>query len=114
MLALAGAVVVYAVVGVAVLVGRWAGRWHRRLDVPARRRASSAVGAAWVEPVVRVGAALASLGALLALIAGLGRTALAMAREGDLPALARPPYTRGIACRTAPSSRSASSWSCSC
>ena len=32
-----------------------------------------------------VGAALASLGALLALIAGIGRTTLAMAREGDLP-----------------------------
>ena len=39
----------------------------------------------WAAPVVRVGAALASLGALLALVAGLGRTSLAMAREGDLP-----------------------------
>jgi APA family basic amino acid/polyamine antiporter len=39
----------------------------------------------WVQPLVRIGAALASLGALLALIAGLGRTSLAMAREGDLP-----------------------------
>jgi APA family basic amino acid/polyamine antiporter len=36
-------------------------------------------------PVVRVGAAVASLGSLLALIAGIGRTALAMARNGDLP-----------------------------
>ncbi|MFG1922889.1 APC family permease [Cryptosporangium sp. NPDC048952] len=36
-------------------------------------------------PVVRVGAAVASLGALLALIAGIGRTTLAMARHGDLP-----------------------------
>jgi APA family basic amino acid/polyamine antiporter len=34
---------------------------------------------------VTVGAALASLGALLALIAGIGRTSLAMAREADLP-----------------------------
>jgi APA family basic amino acid/polyamine antiporter len=34
---------------------------------------------------VRVGAAAAALGALLALIAGVGRTALAMARERDLP-----------------------------
>jgi APA family basic amino acid/polyamine antiporter len=34
---------------------------------------------------VRVGAALASAGALLALVAGLGRTGLAMARERDLP-----------------------------
>jgi APA family basic amino acid/polyamine antiporter len=42
-------------------------------------------GWGWAEPLVRVGAALASLGALLALIAGIGRTALAMAREGDLP-----------------------------
>lgn len=39
----------------------------------------------WAAPVVRVGAAVASLGALLALIAGLGRTSLAMARERDLP-----------------------------
>ncbi|HYO36732.1 MAG TPA: APC family permease [Geodermatophilus sp.] len=40
---------------------------------------------AWASPVVRVGAAAAALGALLALIAGVGRTGLAMAREGDLP-----------------------------
>lgn len=49
---------------------------------------ADAVGAgtlAWAAPVVRVGAAVASLGALLALIAGLGRTSLAMAREHDLP-----------------------------
>jgi basic amino acid/polyamine antiporter, APA family len=32
-----------------------------------------------------VGAAVASIGALLALIAGVGRTTLAMARERDLP-----------------------------
>jgi APA family basic amino acid/polyamine antiporter len=42
-------------------------------------------GASYAVPVVRVGAALASLGALLALIAGIGRTSLAMARHGDLP-----------------------------
>ena len=36
-------------------------------------------------PVVRVGAAIASGGALLALIAGVGRTTFAMAAEGDLP-----------------------------
>jgi len=42
-------------------------------------------GWAWTEPVVRVGAALAALGALLALIAGVGRTTLAMARNDDLP-----------------------------
>ncbi|WP_314323011.1 APC family permease [Paenarthrobacter ilicis] len=39
----------------------------------------------WAGPIVRAGAAVAALGALLALIAGLGRTSLAMAREHDLP-----------------------------
>ncbi len=47
--------------------------------------AVEAAGSAWALPVVRIGAVAASLGALLALIAGIGRTALAMAREGDLP-----------------------------
>ncbi|OAE01936.1 APC family permease [Arthrobacter sp. OY3WO11] len=37
-------------------------------------------------PLVQVGAAAACLGALLALITGVGRTTLAMARERDLPA----------------------------
>ena len=46
---------------------------------------ADAVAGTWMVPVVRVGAALAALGALLALIAGVGRTALAMARHGDLP-----------------------------
>jgi APA family basic amino acid/polyamine antiporter len=36
-------------------------------------------------PVVRIGGAAAALGALLALIAGIGRTSLAMARSHDLP-----------------------------
>jgi APA family basic amino acid/polyamine antiporter len=44
-----------------------------------------ASGWTWAAPVVRVGAAAAALGALLALIAGVGRTSLAMARERDLP-----------------------------
>lgn len=39
----------------------------------------------WGVPLVRIGAAAAALGALLALIAGIGRTSLAMARQGDLP-----------------------------
>lgn len=42
-------------------------------------------GWAWAEPVVRIGAGLAALGALLALIAGIGRTTLAMARDRELP-----------------------------
>ncbi|MEL4503822.1 APC family permease [Luteococcus sp. H138] len=44
-----------------------------------------AVGATWAQPVVRFGAAAAALGALLSLVTGVGRTSLAMAREGDLP-----------------------------
>lgn len=39
----------------------------------------------WAAPLVRIGAAVASLGALLALVAGVGRTTLAMARNRDLP-----------------------------
>ena len=59
---------------------------RRSLRAPRRSRPpSQAAGAAWALPVVRVGAAVASLGALLALIAGIGRTSLAMARNGDLP-----------------------------
>jgi basic amino acid/polyamine antiporter, APA family len=42
-------------------------------------------GWAWAVPIVTIGAAIATLGALLALVAGLGRTSLAMAREADLP-----------------------------
>ncbi|MFI6432730.1 APC family permease [Rhodococcus oryzae] len=44
-----------------------------------------AAGAPDLEPVVRVGAALAALGSLLALILGVSRTTLAMARDGHLP-----------------------------
>ena len=46
----------------------------------------AASGWAWAVPVVQVGAGLAALGALLALIAGIGRTTLAMARDRELPA----------------------------
>jgi basic amino acid/polyamine antiporter, APA family len=43
------------------------------------------VGADGLATVVRVGGAIACLGTLLALIAGIGRTTLAMARNQDLP-----------------------------
>ncbi|MGO4957401.1 APC family permease [Luteococcus sp. Sow4_B9] len=42
-------------------------------------------GQGWASPVVRFGAGAAALGALLNLMTGIGRTSLAMAREGDLP-----------------------------
>ncbi|MCZ7458633.1 APC family permease [Streptomyces sp. WMMC940] len=44
-----------------------------------------AAGADPLVPVVRVGAAVAALGSLLALILGVSRTTLAMARDGRLP-----------------------------
>lgn len=42
-------------------------------------------GLPWAVPLVVVAAALASLGSLLAGLAGITRTAMAMARNGDLP-----------------------------
>ncbi|GAA1721221.1 APC family permease [Isoptericola hypogeus] len=79
--ALGGAVVVYAVVAVTLLAALG-------LDGTAATTtplADAVDGSPWAGVVVRVGAAAASLGALLALVAGVGRTTLAMAREGDLP-----------------------------
>jgi basic amino acid/polyamine antiporter, APA family len=40
---------------------------------------------AWAVPVVRIGAAVASLGVLLSLLVGVSRTSFAMASERDLP-----------------------------
>lgn len=42
-------------------------------------------GAGWPGIVIQIGAAAAALGALLAMIAGIGRTSLAMARNRDIP-----------------------------
>lgn len=73
----------YLAVAVAALAG--AGPAALAVSVRPLATAVDAAGAAWALPVVRIGAAVASLGALLALIAGVGRTGLAMARNGDLP-----------------------------
>ncbi|HUH71821.1 MAG TPA: APC family permease [Mycobacterium sp.] len=83
-LALGIAVAIYLVVGVAVLLAAGPDRLAHAA-APLAEAVRAAGGAALV-PVITVGAALASLGALLALIAGLGRTVLAMARHRDLPA----------------------------
>lgn len=77
------ALIVYAAVG-AALLGALGAEGTAASTAPLSD-AVAAAGWAWAEPVVRVGAAAASLGALLALIAGIGRTGLAMAREHDLP-----------------------------
>jgi len=42
-------------------------------------------GWAWAVPLVRIGAAVASLGVLLSLLVGVSRTTFAMAGEADLP-----------------------------
>lgn len=47
--------------------------------------AARAAGAPGLVPVVRAGAAVAALGSLLALVLGVSRTTLAMARDGHLP-----------------------------
>ena len=49
--------------------------------------AVQACGAGEFAPAVRIAAAVAALGSLLALILGVSRTALAMARDGHLPAV---------------------------
>jgi|SRR5271166_2080873 len=81
--ALGIAVAVYLVVGVAALLAAGPDRLARAAAPLAE--AVRAAGAASLVPVVVVGGVVASLGALLALIAGVGRTALAMARHRDLP-----------------------------
>ncbi|PRY13040.1 APC family permease [Kineococcus rhizosphaerae] len=81
--ALACAVVVYALVGVAVLAALGADRLATQ-DAPLVAAAGTA-GWGWTSPLVRAGAAAAALGALLGLVAGVGRTSLAVARNGDLP-----------------------------
>jgi len=82
-LALGITVALYLVVGVVALAA--AGPAVLAASHAPITAAVRAAGAAWSVPVVRVGAAIASLGSLLALIAGIGRTTLAMARNGDLP-----------------------------
>lgn len=81
--ALAGALVIYLLLGALLLahlpVDVLASSAAPLLDAVQQSRLSAGA------PVVQAGAAAASLGALLALITGVGRTAMAMARERDLP-----------------------------
>jgi len=81
--ALALTLVVYAAVAVAALaaVGPDA-----LATSPAPLSTVVSVGQwTWAEPVVRVGAAVGSLGVLLSLLVGVSRTTFAMAAERDLP-----------------------------
>ncbi|MFH8468840.1 APC family permease [Streptomyces sp. NPDC017991] len=82
-LALGIALVVYAAVAVAVVsVLGPAGLGQATAPLAEAVRAGGAPG---LVPVVRVGAAVAALGSLLALILGVSRTTLAMARDRHLP-----------------------------
>lgn len=81
-LALSGAILVYVLVGITVTLTLGGAA----LTSPAPLAdVIDAAGWAALTPIVRVAAATASLGALLALLTGIGRTSLAMAREGDIP-----------------------------
>ncbi|MFG3088737.1 APC family permease [Streptomyces antibioticus] len=82
-LALGITLIVYACVAVAVLSVLGAGALGRA-EAPLAD-AVRAAGAPGLVPVVRVGAAVAALGSLLALILGVSRTCLAMARDRHLP-----------------------------
>lgn len=82
-IALGIALAVYAVVSIAVLAVLGS---HGLATASAPLAdAVRAAGVPGFEPVVRVGAAVAALGSLLALILGVSRTTLAMARDRHLP-----------------------------
>lgn len=77
------ALAVYAVVMASVLLG---GGAPLIAASPAPLAAAVEAGRfAHLSPVVRAGATIASLGALLSLIVGISRTAFSMASNGDLP-----------------------------
>ena len=82
-IALGIVLVIYAIVAVTVLAAVGAPALAAT-DAPLEA-AVSASDLSSLEPVARVGAAVASLGVLLALLAGIGRTTFAMAANRDLP-----------------------------
>ncbi|MEV8315061.1 APC family permease [Streptomyces sp. NPDC059900] len=82
-LALGLTLTVYAAVALAVLTVLGPGGLGE--SAAPLSEAVRAAGAGWLAPVVRVGAAVAALGSLLALILGVSRTTLAMARDRHLP-----------------------------
>ncbi|MFX0580180.1 APC family permease [Nocardia nepalensis] len=82
-IALGLALAVYALVAVAALATLGSAGLAHATD-PLAQVVSNA-GAPGLAPVIRVGAVLAAAGSLLALILGVSRTALAMARDRYLP-----------------------------
>jgi basic amino acid/polyamine antiporter, APA family len=82
-LALAITLTVYALVAVAALSAL--GPQRLAEATAPLSEAVRVAGTGWLVPIVRVGAAVAALGSLLALILGVSRTTLAMARDHHLP-----------------------------
>jgi len=82
-IALGIALVIYAVVAIAVL-SVLGGSGLASAPAPLADAVAAAGAPQW-QPVVRAGAAVAALGSLLALILGVSRTTLAMARDHHLP-----------------------------
>jgi APA family basic amino acid/polyamine antiporter len=82
-IALGITLVVYAVVAIAV-VSELGSAALASASAPLADAVRAAGFSSW-EPVVRAGAAVAALGSLLALILGVSRTTLAMARDRHLP-----------------------------
>ncbi len=81
--ALLAAIVLYAVVALTLLLTIGPeGIASSALPLLA---AAQAADVSWLGLVLRIGATVASLGALLGLLTGVGRTVFAMARGGDLP-----------------------------
>jgi APA family basic amino acid/polyamine antiporter len=83
LIALSVVVLIYLVVAVSILIA--IGPAGVAATAAPLAAAVEAAGWTWASLLVRLGAAAAALGALLALIAGIGRTTLAMARHDDLP-----------------------------
>ncbi|NHD15603.1 MULTISPECIES: APC family permease [Actinopolyspora] len=82
-LALLLVVLVYAAVGAAALLA--VGPGELATSTAPLATAARAGGLAGLAVVVRIGGAVAAAGVLLSLMAGIGRTGLAMARHGELP-----------------------------
>lgn len=93
LLALAITVLVYVAVALSALAAAGPGALGSAGAL--LRTTVDAVGATALDPVVRVGGAVASLGTLLALVAGIGRTSLAMARSSTTASRTSAPLPRG-------------------
>ncbi len=82
-LALGVTLAAYATIAVAVLAVLGSARVASTPDPLAAAVTSGSW--TWMEPIVRIGAVVASVGSLLSLLLGVSRTSLAMARDRHLP-----------------------------